>query len=168
MRSIIDGLRRIGQEDLGAIDNTIGYICKYDGNATIDDILSGNVSHWYWRTIPSAEAENMNSVCIMLVKHVDENPTLAKILKQMKIHITSLGFIPLPLNAPEMKEIPVGISGIVVNEILFLRDRFKTNEYIIDFSTQEDLQMRRGVALNSYCLRGRFDLTLCSYYCEFK
>lgn len=152
MFCITKSLKKINQDDLGAIDNTTGYFCKFDENLFVNDILNGKVKNWSWSTISTIEIEEYEEACVMFVDHIDEDP------------LSNMNFLPsFRLN----RRVEVGIYGILINQLLFVRDKFKVKKSFTGFTTQESLHKNRGVAINSYCLHGVFNLTLCSYYCDF-
>lgn len=157
---------RISMDELGAIDDTIGYVGKYNGDASVEDILNGNINNWKWKTVLSKDAEDIEAA-ILFIRHVDKNPALVrslmtafKVPRNSAVHILKSNKL-----IGECPNIPVSIAGLAYGGYLFVRDRFKTDEYIKGYMTQDDLSSIN--VLQGCCLEGLFDLRLCSYYCDF-
>lgn len=152
---ILKNLKRIDQSQIGAIDDTIPYLCRHSQKLPINKVFSSN--QWYWQAIPTCEIEKINLAIIMFIKHVDYD-----------IHIH--GVISAITNR-NVKLIGYCV-GLMINKILFLNEKynsknFDVNEIWSKLSTGGEIYVGNNIAPGSNDLFAYFNLLNCSYYCVF-
>src|SRR6056297_1963463 len=108
---------KISRSYLGAIDGAKPYLAKYDGKSKISDVVKGNTSNCWWKTISISEAEDCKIPIIMFVKYIDYNRNFANQLS-ITYNTQKLKSDRLIINA--------SVHGLVVNNILFLKDKYKS------------------------------------------
>lgn len=138
-------LTRISREELGALDASLKLLGKYDGSEPLSLIISGGVKHWWWRSATKDECLTPNYFAITLfVSHAGScgalNPTNEKLLQSSSI------------------------TGLMIGNIIFLKDRYKTTQFDFKLTTEDDHTFKYGQHVYQVGFRGIFDLRTCSYY----
>lgn len=159
---LIDNLKKVSQEYVGAVDGAIPYICKHSTSSSMDDILKGKTNKWMWESVSGEEAEFMDPIVLMFVKHIefnhkDNNPA---ILRAFNIKPGKNNRYP----------VRASIVGLLIDTTLYLKDKYKTEKLdLMKITTHDVIEINRlsyDVNLSENYIHGCFDLRSCTYYCK--
>jgi len=150
----LNKLNKISDEYTGAIDKSYPFLCRYAGKDNLLKALNGNTDDYRWASISAQEAESIKIATLMYVKFIYVGD--AKSFR-IKSNFVDSGLL-----------IPVSICGILVQSILFLKDKYKKIEGSYQqLNTSDQAHIRQfDVDVNNCTLCGNFNLKTCTYYCE--
>lgn len=156
---LLNKLKKVSSDYVGAIDDCVPFLCRFSGDGTLLDALKGTSERYTWDSISIKDGEVANPAIIMYVKHilVDDNPrspwgpNIRRLAQNSDGHRLML---------------PAAIFGIQVDEILFLKNKYRTKDNSrFYFETHDEFKLERLNSSIKGCLvRGSFDLRTCSYY----
>lgn len=151
-------MKKISSKFLGAIDGAKPYVVKYQGKGSISEVIKGNVSNCWWKTIPLDEVENQDILVIAFIKHINFNYNLMNAIS-VAYHTQAL--------KSDRKIINGSAHGLLINNILFLKDCYEGEEIDLEIKTNDRIDVERlNQSLVDFDLRCRFDVAHCSYYCD--
>jgi hypothetical protein len=160
---LVDNLKQVSQEHVGAVDGAVPYICKHSKSSSLDDIMCGKLNEWMWESVSVSEAEFMDPIMLMFVKHVEfshqnNNPALLK----------AFNIGPNKIN--NRYPVRASIVGILIDTTLYLKDKYKSEKLdLMKITTHEAIEINRlsyNINLNENYILGCFDLRSCTYYCK--
>ena len=153
----LDKLKRVSKDYLGAVDGCTPFIGKYSGPKKLAKALTDeDTSEWMWKSLSASEAEYADPLVIFFAKHeklYHQNVPSAALYK-----LTGRVF---------RDRVVVAIYGVLINNILFMQDKYKTENFNFDFSTDDEVEIKHLNAVVKDCyVAGYFNLQICSYYCD--
>jgi len=157
----LSSLIKIEEEHTGAIDECLPFLCRYAGKASLLQALRGETDDYRWESISVDEAESVKIAVLMYVKYIHINSS--------KSSIFNINLIQLIKNASQSVKRPilkVSINGVLVQSVLFLKDKYKQGEgHHPSLNTDDQVYVKQlNANLSGFVLQGTFNLKTCSYY----
>ena len=158
---ITDNLKLVSENYIGAVENAIPYICKHSKLTSLDIILNGSTNEWQWESVSTDEAENVDPMMIMFVKHIATN---------IKKNPALLSFLGVKPDKNGRYPVRASIVGILIDTTLYLKDKYKSDKLdLMQMTTHDTISIDRTLLkanLHDSYIVGRFDLRSCTYYCK--
>lgn len=157
----IKGLKKVSNDYIGAISGCMPFLCKLANEQSLKKALAGELDNYLWESISIKEAECVNPAILMYVKHihVDNNP-------RSMYSINNIKQLKNILNIDGNMILNASINGIMVDTVLFLKDKYKTEDNgFSDLETNDKFYLSRlGSEITGCTVRGTFDLRTCCYF----
>lgn len=153
-------LKKISKNELGALENTTPLFGRNEKGASLKQLLLGRTLSPFWVSVSYDEMCDPNYSAVVLF--ADYINMANFITKPRAVHISNSIHV-----AKKKFSVTASIVGVYMDGYVFLRDRYPIENFECnEMETVDTLKNRTGVYENCF-IRGFFDVTMCSYYCNF-
>jgi hypothetical protein len=159
MHKLINNLIKIDNSKLGVLSGTTAILGKCE-NESLSDLMNSKSDNWWWKSINRNEIDLNYYAVVLFISYIDHNRLIS--INQ---------YTNLVKNKNFGTKIPISsiISGIMIGDIVFIKDIYKDNKFKMNFEikTNDDLSLI-GIQSNAAYLRGLFDIRNCPFYSVIK